>query len=74
MPSFWNLNKYDLSVEVDEFLRKNQPTLSNKRKLKYFYERLKSESPAASGKELVRTEAKTPKKRRTTVAPKSEEE
>ena len=71
--SFKNLKKSDLEEEVDNFLRANQNTLQANPKLADFYKRVKDGSPSASGKELVKSESKTPSKpRRRTIAPKDD--
>lgn len=71
--SFKNLKKSDLEEEVDNFLRANQTTLAANPKLGEFYKRVKDGSPAAAGKELVKSESKTPSKpRRRTIAPKDD--
>lgn len=71
--SFKNLKKSDLEEEVDNFLRANQTTLSANPKLADFYKRVKDGSPVAAGKELVKSETKTPSKvRRRTIAPKDD--
>ena len=71
--SFKNLKKSDLETEIDNFLRANQPTLQSHPKLADFFKRVKDGSPGAAGKELVKSESKTPSKpRRRTLAPKDD--